>query len=229
MTNLYLSGLMIGFIMAIPVGPVGLLVIRRALTSGISYGLIAGIGSTAADTLFAAIAIIGIGPVIESVQEYRNYLQLVGGSVVLAFGIYTFLQRSIKSPGEVDERYISGFATCFFLTISNPLLILGFIATFTGFKVIEQITSLMDQNILIFGVFTGSALWFLTLSITSGLFRNAIKTGHLEWINRITGLLLFLFGLYIILSFFYPETLPFEPDTIHMPDGLTSALSGDGT
>lgn len=200
------KGTGIGFAVAAPVGPIGMLCIRLTLEKGRMAGFCGGLGAAVADTIFAiigAFAIIGTfglragGGTIES---YRTWFELGGGLFLIAFGVHLGLKRPIIADDdeEVPQTLLADFAKTLVLTLANPVTILSFIAIFAGVPGMVRIELAMVP-LLTFGVFVGSAGWWLTLSVIVGLIRHMISETVFVWLNRIAGGLLVAFGFYTLM------------------------------
>lgn len=200
------KGTAIGFAVAAPVGPIGMLCIRLTLEKGRMAGFCGGLGAAVADTIFAAIgafAIIGAfgfsGDGGSSIEAYRTWFELGGGLFLIAFGVHLGLKRPViaSDDQEVPQTLLADFAKTLVLTLANPVTILSFIAIFAGVPGMARI-DLPMMPVLTLGVFLGSAGWWLTLSIGVGLIRHMISEVVFIWLNRIAGGLLVAFGFYTL-------------------------------
>lgn len=185
-----------GFSIAMPVGPIGLLCMRNSLTRGMSYGFVSGMGAALADAIFGLIASLGVTAIGVWMSEYQFLLQLVGGIFLCVLGATIFFEK----PKEADTKGMSGgyffvFLSTFFLTIINPLTILSFAGIYATLAGDLPSQHWMFPLILTLGVFVGSSLWWLILSTSASLFKNKITTKMRQGINRISGTIIFLFGI----------------------------------
>lgn len=194
---LFLEGVGVGLAIAAPVGPVGVLCISRTLRHGIGIGLASGLGAAVADGVYGAVAGFGVSWVAELLIEYQDLLRILGGVFLLALGA-RILARGPAHEASHSERSDSrpglAFASCFLLTLTNPITILAFVAVFAGLGLVEATTSLATGAILVLGVFLGSAFWWLALSGLVGLLRGRVTPRILVWVNRISGAILTGFG-----------------------------------
>jgi len=196
-----LQGLVIGFSIAAPVGPIGVLCIRRTLAEGRVYGLVSGLGAATADAVYGCVAGFGITFVSSLLVRQQMWLRLIGGGFLCFLGVRIFL--SAPSEQAVPAKRIgvfSAFASTFFLTLSNPVTILSFAAIFAGLGLGSTGGSYVPAAILVFGVFVGSALWWLVLSGSVSLFRARFTPAGLQWVNRISGMVIVGFGVGALLS-----------------------------
>jgi threonine/homoserine/homoserine lactone efflux protein len=197
---LFLRGFLIGISIAAPVGPIGVLCIRRTLANGKLTGFLSGLGAATADMVYGAIAAFGLTVVTNLLIENTFWLRIIGGCFLLYLGIKTFLEKPANHAAQANESgYFSAYLSTFFLTITNPMTILSFAAIFAGTMLGTQTGSPL---ILVAGVFSGSATWWLTLSLGVGLMRNSLTENHMAWINRISGAIIVTFGIIALVSIF---------------------------
>jgi threonine/homoserine/homoserine lactone efflux protein len=194
------QGLVIGFSIAAPVGPIGVLCIRRSITDGPRIGLLTGLGAASADAVYGAIAAFGLTAVSGLLIKYRFLLGLIGGLFLCYLGIRTFLAKpreQCETPPRVGG--LMAFGATFALTLTNPMTILSFAAVFAGLGV-GAAPNYRAAALLVAGVFVGSALWWLLLSSSVGLLRARITPAWMHWINRGSGAVILCFGIYALVS-----------------------------
>lgn len=215
---LLLKGIAIGFAVAAPVGPIGLLCMRRTLWSGRLAGFTAGLGAALADTVFGFVAAFGLTLVGDFLTANARWFALGGGIFLIYVGIAEW--RSKASDPKLSQpptaaSLVGGCVSTFFLTIANPITILSFAAIFAGLG-IEGHRVTADGNALdyalmaqlIGGVFLGSAGWWLLLSGGVDVIRHRLNATTLKLLNRISGTALLLFGLYMLSRFFLAFLAP---------------------
>ncbi len=194
-------GLLIGFSIAAPVGPIGLLCIRRTLADGRAVGLLSGLGAATADALYGAVAGFGLTFVADFLAEQRVWLRLVGGLFLLYLGLRTFLAGPAERAATARGFGLLGaYASTFALTLTNPTTILSFAAIFAGLGVAGASAGYRSAGLLVLGVLLGSALWWCLLSGGVGFFRDRVTTRALRWINRLSGAMILAFGVVALLS-----------------------------
>ncbi|MDH5635128.1 MAG: LysE family translocator [Candidatus Bathyarchaeota archaeon] len=199
--SFFLRGLVLGFSIAAPVGPIGVLCIRRTLAEGRASGLVSGLGAATADAIYGCIAGFGLTLISNFLIRQQVWLRLIGGGFLCFLGIRTFLSKpaenvaSAKGNGLVDS-----YVSTFFLTITNPMTILSFAAIFAGLGVGSASGSYVSAAVLVLGVFIGSALWWFILSSGVSIFRTRLNPDRLRWVNRISGIIITGFGLIALLS-----------------------------
>lgn len=197
--GLVLRGLFLGFSIAAPVGPVGLLCIRRTLSRGTAHGLISGLGAATADAFYGCIAGFGLTFVSDLLVGGQVWLRLVGGLFLCYLGVRAFLAGVARDAAPAEERGLAGaYTSTLFLTLTNPITILSFAAILAGAGGGE--VSWSKVAALVAGTFLGSALWWLTLSGLVGLLRHKFNPTALRWVNRLSGLAIAGFGLSMLLS-----------------------------
>jgi threonine/homoserine/homoserine lactone efflux protein len=199
-SKMFLKALTIGFSIAAPVGPIGLLCIRRSLVDGILAGLITGLGAATADAAYGCIAGFGLTALSNFLVRQKFWLGLFGG-VFLCYLAYRIIisKPPTQSAEPGSPGLLSAFGSTFLLTLANPLTILSFVAVFAGFGLgTRGETDYGAAWRLVAGVFTGSALWWLLLSGGVGLVRARLGTSMLRSINWVSGGVILAFGLYSI-------------------------------
>ncbi len=200
-STLLIQGIIIGFSIALPVGPIGILCIRKTLAEGRLAGCVVGLGAATADALYGFVAGFGLTFISNIVISQQMWLRLIGGIFLCYLGVKTFLARPPEKVAELDGRGLFGsYVSTFFLTLTNPITILAFVGIFTALGIGDGLRY-GDALTLVGGVFVGSALWFLLLSEGVMLFREQIGHVGLGWVNRISGSLIIIFGVVAILSF----------------------------
>ena len=202
--SILLQGIVIGFSIAAPVGPIGVLCIRRTLAHGRLAGLISGLGAATADAIYGCIAGFGLTFISQFLVDQQNLLRLVGGLFLLFLGIKTFFAKGSEEIVENSAQDLFGaYLSTFFLTLTNPLTILFFVAVFAGMGVVNADGNYISALMLVLGVFTGSILWWTLLSGGANFFQNMINLQGLAWINKISGFIITGFGITALFSLFF--------------------------
>jgi threonine/homoserine/homoserine lactone efflux protein len=197
------SGLIIGFSIAAPVGPIGVLCIRHTLAEGRLHGLVSGLGAATADAMYGCIAAFGLTFISDTLIQQQLWLRLFGGVFLCLLGAKTLLAKpSEKSPLEKRTGLLGVYGSTFFLTLTNPMTILSFAAIFAGIGLGSAVADYGSAALLVFSVFAGSALWWLVLSGTVGLLRKKVTSSVLKWINRVSGAIITGFGVFVLISLF---------------------------
>lgn len=195
--SLFLRGLIIGFSIAAPVGPIGVLCIRRTLADGRAPGLVSGLGAASADAVYGTIAAFGLTFISALLVGGQFWFSLIGGLFLLYLGITTFRARPAEQAAQASGRGLIGaYVSTFALTLTNPATILSFVAVFAGLGLAADTNG--DYGLaalLVVGVFTGSALWWLLLSGGVSLLRARFDKRAMTWVNRVSGAIIGLFGI----------------------------------
>ncbi|MFZ2096722.1 MAG: LysE family transporter [Anaerolineales bacterium] len=197
----FFKGLIIGFSIAAPVGPIGILCIRRTIASGRVHGFLSGLGAATADTFYGFIAAFGLTFISDFFIQQRNWLGLIGGVFLCFLGFTTFLSKPSRiSPQTSSGNLLNAYSSTFLLTLTNPLTILSFAAIFAGFGLVKVSDSYNSAAMTVLGVFLGSSCWWFILSWVTSLLRNRINISRLIWVNRIAGSIVFGFGIVAIIG-----------------------------
>jgi threonine/homoserine/homoserine lactone efflux protein len=198
-------GIIIGILVAAPVGPVNVLCIQRAIERGFWGGIAAGLGAMLGDGLIALCAALGVGAISGAVQDHRSVIQVVGGLVLVAFGLKLYFSKPRLGPvtpvpdsRETLRDFVWDIPQTFLLTITNPGAVLGLFAIFGGVSTFVEVESYVDALTIVAAVMGGSLAWWLALSHLISRFRHRLSLTRLQVINQIAGLLLVGFGLLLI-------------------------------
>lgn len=194
-------GLVIGVLVAAPVGPVNVLCIQRAIERGFWGGVAAGIGAVLGDGLIALFAALGVGAISGAISEYRTAIQIVGGIALALFGLKLYLTeprldalaRAHHESASLKD-FVWDIPQTFFLTITNPGAVLGLFAIFGGVSTFVEVDTYIDAFTMVAAIMGGSLGWWLLLSELIGRIRHKIDGHRLALINRIAGILLIGFG-----------------------------------
>ncbi|MBI5944279.1 MAG: LysE family transporter [Chloroflexi bacterium] len=190
---IFLRGFLIGISIAAPVGPIGVLCIRRTLAEGKLKGFLSGLGAASADMVYGAIAAFGLTFITDLLLDNKFWLRIIGGCFLLYLGLKTFFEKPADHAATAKQSgYFGAYLSTFFLTITNPMTILSFAAIFAGTMFIGNVNS---PIVLVAGVFAGSAFWWLALSFGVGLIRGRLNQNFMTWINRISGAVILFFGI----------------------------------
>jgi threonine/homoserine/homoserine lactone efflux protein len=207
--ELLVRGLALGLAIAAPVGPIGVLCIRRTLADGRLIGFVSGLGAATADAFYSAVAAFGLTVVADLLVGQRVWVRLIGGLFLCYLGLRTLLRRPMARPAQmvqaapVAHRGLAGaYGSTLALTLTNPATILTFAAIFAGVGLArtEGTAGRAGAALLVLGVFLGSALWWLILSGGVGLLRARFTARGMRAVNLISGLLLMGFAALALAS-----------------------------
>ena len=198
----FIKSLFIGFVIAAPVGPIGVLCARRTLLHGRRAGFFSGMGAATADAIYGFIAAFGLTFISEFLVDHQFSLRLLGGGLLLYLGIKAIMARPVKKTDlRHSARHFAGmYTSTFFLTLTNPMTILSFAAVFAGFGLAGTTGSVLSAGILILGVYLGSAVWWLFLVGIFSIYRKRFEHHQLVWVNRISGTIIAASGIIALLS-----------------------------
>lgn len=198
-----LRGFLIGFSIAIPVGPVGILCVRRTLAEGQIIGFASGLGAATADSLYGAVAAFGLTFISNFLVDHQTWFRLVGGTILCYFGVKLFWSHLTENSEQPQKKNTVGSAyfSTLALTLTNPATLLAYAAIFAGLGMGNVTDSHSRALALVGGVFGGSAAWWLTLSAGVNLLRARCNPERLTLVNRLAGALLLCFGLVAVSSF----------------------------
>lgn len=204
--SVFFKSLIIGFSIAAPVGPIGILCIRRTLADGRRAGFISGLGAATADAFYGAIAAFGLTFISSFLINRSIWLRLAGGLFLIFLGIKTiFAKAELDEDPDTNQDSSRGmiryYMSTFFLTISNPLTIISFAAIFAGIGAANNNSQgFFAAMMMVLGIFIGSSIWWLSLTFITGLLRQRINRKTLIWINLAAGAVIVLFGILALIS-----------------------------
>jgi threonine/homoserine/homoserine lactone efflux protein len=195
----FFRGIFVGAAIAIPVGPVNLLTVRRTLAHGHACGLATGLGAALADSCYSAVAAFGLTLISRFLLSQQLWLRLAGGLFLVVMGVRAFrahpsLQRASGEP----PGLLRAAASSFLVTLSNPITLLAFGAVFGAVGVVDPDLGRLDASLLVWGVFTGSMLWWLALTAVVGRMRSHASPHLLDRMSQVSGLLIAIFGLAVL-------------------------------
>jgi len=202
------GGLVIGLLVAAPIGPVNLICIRRTLSYGPLNGFLAGLGAALGDGIFAMISGFGVKAVFDAIQDMGVVLKLASAAILMFYGLRVFIYATppeiMRNPdGSIQSGSVgdlaAAFGSTFALTITNPATMVGFATSFGAFgEIVDFQSSWLATLILVVSVIGGSALWWLVVTSITGIFHQSIEQGTLKRMNQGSGLLIFATGAVLL-------------------------------
>lgn len=216
--SFFLKGLIIGFSIAAPVGPIGVLCVRRTLADGRAAGFVSGLGAATADATYGAIAGFGLTFVSGLLLGHQAWFRVAGGAFLIYLGVRTFTAKptterpTTEGPSRTGADLLRAYASTFLLTLTNPLTILSYAAVFAALGLANGTGGHAQAGgyavaggyaragALVAGVFLGSAAWWLILSGSAGVARSRVGPSGMRWINRLSGCIITAFGLAAFIS-----------------------------
>ena len=199
--SIVLRGLLLGFSIAAPVGPIGVLCIRRTLADGRATGFATGMGAATADACYGAVAGLGLSFIMTVLIGQLFWIRLIGGLFLCYLGVRTALSRPAERAALASgSGLLRAYLSTLMLTFTNPMTILSFVAVFAGLGIGLSTGSYSSVALLIGGVFAGSALWWFLLSGGVSLLRRRVTPNMLVWVNRVSGGIILAFGIVALAS-----------------------------
>lgn len=184
-----------GLAISAPVGPVNVLCVSRTIAKGRIAGVISGLGAGTADTIYGAIAGFSLAYVIGFVVREEFWIRLFGGMLLMGIGArYFFRKPEWPHEDKTDDSGRSGYVTAFLLNLTNPTVVLSFLAVLTGLG-LRRHKSWGQDITLVTGIFAGAMLWWIALAAIAGHYRDRLTGRAILWMNRIAGLAIGGFGL----------------------------------
>ncbi len=196
------EGFMIGIAVSVPLGPLGMLCIKRTVNKNWKSGFLSGLGIAASDAIYAIVAGFSLTIIIKFITHYEIYFKILGASMVVFLGLYIFLSNPAKEIQKFKQKgtsYVQDFLTAFLLTFSNPLAVFIFIAIFTSYSLVFQLSQLFEALLVIGGIFAGGAFWWFILTGLAYLFKHKLTINTLWWANKIIGLSVILIAIVLFI------------------------------
>lgn len=201
------KGVIVGLAASIPLGPVGVLCIQRTLNKGRLSGLISGLGAACADGFYAVIAGFGVAVIIDYLEKYQIYFRIVGAAILIIMGLrLLFTNPGLQLRRQLRKKrkgLLGDFISIFALTISNPVTLFAFITFFAGLNFFDSSANIWYVFVLLFGVLLGAFTWWFSLTSVVSIFRNKFRLRRMLIINRVAGILVVLFGIFVFASVFF--------------------------
>ncbi len=199
---LFLKSLLLGLAIAAPLGPIGTLCINRTLAQGFWVGLVGGLGTALADGIYATCAAVGYTVFTQTLHAIDTPLHIFGGLVMIVLGCKEFLSKPSKAVYTPSRSDLLGiFTLTFALTLSNPMTILAFAALFAGLG-LAFATPPMQATCVVAGIVCGSLFWWIFLCSFVASIKQHLTQNFSQWILRLSGSVLLLFGMYALFSHF---------------------------
>ncbi|MCK5053284.1 MAG: LysE family transporter [Anaerolineales bacterium] len=199
----FLEGVLAGYGIAIPVGAIAVLILDVSLRHGFRAGFMAGAGAAFADFLYAALAVIAGGALVQIISPYAVQVKVISGVVLLAVGLYG-LMRSIR-PSEAPEAGSASsngsgkvFAQFLGLTFINPLTIVYFSALILGGGA-KSLASVLERVAFVIGAGLASISWQTLLAGLGALGHERLSPRFQIAVSILGFLVVIGFGLRILL------------------------------
>jgi threonine/homoserine/homoserine lactone efflux protein len=196
--NLLVKGFLLGFAIAAPVGPIGVLCIRRTLANGRMIGFLSGLGAATADMFYGSVAAFSLTIIQDILVGQKLWLRLIGGIFLIYLGVRTTFSTPAGTAAGTRSNgtgLVGAYVSTVFLTLTNPATIIAFTVIFAGLGLGNTNGGHLAAASLVGGVFLGSASWWLTLSMGIGILRDRFTSNWMVWVNRTAGAIITAFGI----------------------------------
>jgi threonine/homoserine/homoserine lactone efflux protein len=191
---------MIGLVVAAPLGPIGIISLQRTLSKGYLSGLFSGLGISTADAIYGALATFGVTAISSFLMSQALWLKIIGGIVICGLGIRIYSQAGYQkmSASANNKSCLRAYFSALILTLMNPALIFSFVAIFASLGIVYTKSNPISTLLLIGGVFSGSAIWWVLLSGMASRLKMKFTESFIKKINYISGILIAGFGLVMV-------------------------------
>lgn len=205
---LFSKAVLAGFVVAVPIGAIGAICIRHALSGHWSLGMLTGLGTAVADAALAAAAVFGL-TLITAIEDQAIW-RLIGGVFLVYLGFQMMRKRQAVVVGAKDPvgkpggrwRQITGaLGTGFGLTIINPATLIAFAGVFASLGLFaDPYRDFLANWSIIVGSFCGSMVWWTVLTTGVASMRQHLPMRTIAMINAVVGLLILGLGGFSIFS-----------------------------
>ncbi len=198
--EIVVKGAIIGIVASAPMGPVGVLCVQRTLNKGRVYGIVTGTGAALSDILYALLTGYGLSFLYEFISNPSTlfWMQIIGAVVMFIFGIHTYRTNPMQNTRNVSRNksnLLHNGITGFFITLSNPLILLLFMALFTPFNFMLPDMPLFNQCVGYLSIFGGAMLWWLFITYVVNKLRVRFDVRGIWIINRVIGVIVMVCSL----------------------------------
>ena len=203
--DIIVKGMIVGIICSAPMGPVGVLCVQRTLNKGRWYGFVTGLGAATSDLFYALLTGFGMSFVMELIDAPQNkfFLQIFGSILLFCFGLYCFKSDPRKNVHQSKKNQkgtlVHNFVTAFLVTISNPLIIFLFLATFAQFAFVIP-NHPVEMSLGYLSIVGGALLWWYGLTWLVDKVREFFSMDTIVIINRVIGTVVMVFSFAIFIG-----------------------------
>ncbi len=201
MILIILKSLLLGLFFTLPLGPIGVLCIRKILQFGRSYGFILGLSQVFVILAYSIIAVLSLGRFSDFIVKYQIWIRLIGGLVLVGFGIKIFFSKSsaITKKAASKKKFIADFFSIAGLMLVSPHTILVFLAFFAVLELYKAATFIQHIEVIL-GILIGSILSWSLVCVCFAGYKTKTTLKVMTWINRCVGISLFVFGIAVCIS-----------------------------
>jgi len=201
--SVLVAGIILGFCIAAPIGPIAILCIRRTLACGWRSGLATGLGAATADGIYAGVAAFGLTVITGLLTGHILLVRAAGGAFLMYLGVRTFLSAPPDNPGTAWEgTLLQDYGTTVILTLTNPMTIISFAGVFAALGIGAVSGGDYSAVLMVLGVITGSLAWWVLLVGGTSVLGSRCNRRVLGLVNRNAGILIFLFGIALFAMIF---------------------------
>lgn len=195
--NYLIKGIFIGIMFGVPVGIVGIITIQRTLSRGFWAGVVSGLGSSFADTVYASISIFGLTVISDFLLRYQDIICVIGCIFIISIGIQIMRKTThLSKQTNLTTSSSSSFFSSFMITLTNPATILSFMIIFSTFGVSGD-THFINKMLLVMGILIGTGLWWILLSGTVKWSQKLFTDSFYNKLNRGFGLAIIILGFLV--------------------------------
>lgn len=200
MESYLIKGILIGLIFGMPVGAIGTMTVQRTFHYGFRAGLLTGLGSSAADCLYASVGVFGLTFISDFLFQYQTVIYISGGTFLLIMGIRLISGKEKTTTPQITTVYgMKMFLSSFVVGITNPAAILTFLFAFSYFEISGE-NGIFGGIQLVCGVLVGTYVWWSGLSAAVCIIRKKAKNYNLYYMNKIFGIILISFAVIVFLK-----------------------------
>lgn len=212
MLQTLLKGILIGIVVSAPMGPIGMLCVRRTMSRGKRYGLLTGLGATISDLIYAFLTLLGVGAFIDFILKYTDHLQLAGSLFMILFALYVFFGNHSLDPSQKkrckdnsdgtpfysDEKKsdFQVFLSAFLLTFSNILIVALYIGLFAQFSFVSEGATYYSLLMGLLGIAIGAISWWYIVTTILVKVKEWFNVTSLKYFNKGVGSIIFVLGVY---------------------------------
>jgi len=199
--EMFWKGVLVGFMMAAPLGPMGIICMKRTLSQGKKSGFVTGLGIATIDTLYGSVAALGIAFVAAFILIHKIVIQSIGILILLYLAIEVFREKpkDIVIPKSITKNLVKDYGSAAILTLCNPITILSFIGALAAVDIVNNLGQDLPLT-LVLGIFIGSMLWWSILSVALGSVSHTLTKQQMLFINKIAGGIILLFTLALFIQ-----------------------------
>lgn len=207
-----IEGTIIGFLASIPLGPIGVICIRRTLNGTRNTGFVSGLGAATADTIFALLAVFAVSYVTSFLEGKEIWINTIGGILVMILGFSIFMKRVDTSRGMVNNQesgstnLARNYLSILLLTITNPTYFFVFMSLFSAAGIDVTTNTIGNNLFLIMGIAIGTSGWWFVLTWIINKIRQRFTMRSLWWLNKISGAVIIVLGAGAIISMLFTLT-----------------------